>query len=338
MPENFLALPVSRLERVFKPGHKSKISQDKESRLCQVVPMRKGSSTGDLLQRLLKGVEFIESHVDESLPLSRIARHAALSEYHFHRLFRACFGIPVIEYVRGRRLSSAARRLVGEETPVLDLSLDSGFESPEAFARAFRKMYGISPTAYRRRGKHLPWRSVAKLTDEVLQRLKKGTSMEPLTLHKERIWAAGLSAVFTAETRSGIPGLWKTFLSHIEKIPGRIGGHTFGICDAASGAEEGTFEYLAAVQVDPKKVTGPWKLKEIPAGDYLVFTHRGPISKFTQTADYLWGTWLPNSGQLLRKAPDLELYDTRFSGEDPGSEVDLWIPVGFEKGDESSTS
>lgn len=278
--------------------------------------MRRDAATGELLRRLRKGVDFIEVHVRESLPLGRIARHAGLSEYHFHRLFRARFGIPVIEYVRCRRLSSAAQQLVENEARILDLALDSGFGSQEAFSRAFRRMYGISPAAYRRQGRHLPWRSVAKLTDEILQHLKKGTNMEPTTLRKERIWVAGLSGVFTAKTRWRIPDLWKTFAPQMNKIPGRIGGHSFGACDAVPGVKEGSFEYMAAVEVDPKKFSGPWKLKEVPAGDYLVFTHRGPISKFTQTVDYLWGTWLPHSKHELRKAPDLEL-----------SEIDLWIPV-----------
>lgn len=282
----------------------------------------------DLMKRLLRGVTFVEAHLDEPLDLGQVAKQAALSTYHFHRLFRARFGIPVMEYVRSRRLSIVAERLLQKKTRILDLALDAGFESQAAFTRAFSRMYRTSPAAYRRRGKHLPWRSVAQISDGIVNLTTKGKNMEPTkTIKRGKFYLAGIGRVFSAETRPEIPALWDRFIPQMKTAKNRVTNFSYGVCDAAPSGIEGEFEYSTCVEVsDPKQIPSAWKVKEI-SGRYLVFTHRGPISQFTKTVDYLWGTWLPNSKYQLRKAPDLEFYDERFTGEAKTSEVEIWIPI-----------
>ncbi len=289
--------------------------------------MSKATETGDLLRRLERGIDYVERHLSTSIQLGQVAKHAALSQYHFHRLFRARFGVPVIEYVRCRRLTIAADRLVKSEVRILDLALEVGFESQAAFSRAFLKMYGTSPAKFRRQGKLLPWKSVFKLSDDVLNQLKKGSEMESRRMKKGKFWVAGLAKTFSAESRREIPELWDRFVPQMKRFAERKDANSFGICDG-SECDNGEFDYMAGVEVDdPKKIPPGWIAKEIPAGDYLVFTHLGPISQFTKTVDYLWGTWLPNSKHKLRKAPDLEIYTARFIGESPASEVEIWVPV-----------
>ncbi len=88
----------------------------------------------------------IEACLAEPLSLADIAAASGLSAFHFSRLFTALHGESVMAYVRRRRLARAARRLTEDaEVPLVELALDSGFESQQAFTRAFTRQFGVSP-------------------------------------------------------------------------------------------------------------------------------------------------------------------------------------------------
>ncbi|ASA26265.1 AraC family transcriptional regulator [Paenibacillus donghaensis] len=96
-----------------------------------------------------KSIEFIEQHLDEELNLDRIAKEAGFSKFHFHRIFQKYVGKSVAEFIRSRRLSSAAQLLLYSEERILDIALHYGFESQEAFTRAFKALYALPPAQYR---------------------------------------------------------------------------------------------------------------------------------------------------------------------------------------------
>ncbi|WP_235218495.1 helix-turn-helix transcriptional regulator [Paenibacillus sp. FSL R7-269] len=78
-----------------------------------------------------------------------MAKAAGLSKYHFHRIFRKYVNKNVHEYIRARRLSQAANLLLYSETRILEIALQYGFESQEAFTRAFKEIYDLPPAQYR---------------------------------------------------------------------------------------------------------------------------------------------------------------------------------------------
>jgi AraC family transcriptional regulator len=92
----------------------------------------------------------MEQHLHREVALEEIARAASLSPYHFHRVFRAVAGEPVMEYARRLRLEHAAYRLRSTRRPVVRIALEVGYESVDAFGRAFRARFGQSPSAFRR--------------------------------------------------------------------------------------------------------------------------------------------------------------------------------------------
>lgn len=94
-------------------------------------------------------LQFIEQHLTSELSLDGVAEHMAISKYHFHRLFHSFVGSPFASYVRKRRLSNAASELLTTKRRILDIALDYQFESQEAFTRAFKKMFQMTPGQYR---------------------------------------------------------------------------------------------------------------------------------------------------------------------------------------------
>lgn len=121
-------------------------------------------STVQHLKQIQQTLDYIETQLKGPLSLQILARVAAFSPYHFHRVFQALVGEPVMEYVRRRRLSEAGQELLtnpGKRT--LDLALEYQFSSQEAFIRAFRRSFGMTPGEFRRHGRLVPLREPAKL-------------------------------------------------------------------------------------------------------------------------------------------------------------------------------
>ena len=115
------------------------------------VPAARPSTRHELHARVQKGRQAMDEMLTENLPLKNIARLAHLSPFHFHRAFSAVFGETPHAYRTRRRLERAARLLGETDAPVIDVCLDTGFESAASFSTLFRRRYGASPTEFRRK-------------------------------------------------------------------------------------------------------------------------------------------------------------------------------------------
>lgn len=94
--------------------------------------------------------ESIESHDDEALTLRALARRLGYSEFHTTRKFREVSGMQLRDYLQGRRLAFALKEVRDSDTSLLDIALAHGFSSHEAFTRAFKRTFGVTPSAYRK--------------------------------------------------------------------------------------------------------------------------------------------------------------------------------------------
>jgi AraC-like DNA-binding protein len=94
-------------------------------------------------------LNYIEMNLCEELTLDEIADAAGFSKFYFHRIFQSEVGISVYDYIRKRRLASAASLLLATDIPILDIALAFRFESQEAFTRAFKSVYQLPPGRYR---------------------------------------------------------------------------------------------------------------------------------------------------------------------------------------------
>ena len=103
------------------------------------------------LERLNRSLQYIEDHLDGAVDCKKAAQSAYCSSYQYQRLFSALANLPLSEYIRKRRLTLAAFDLQ-RGAKVLDTALKYGYESPEAFCRAFAGMHGVPPSLARKHG------------------------------------------------------------------------------------------------------------------------------------------------------------------------------------------
>lgn len=104
----------------------------------------------DDYERIQNAVHFIEEHLQNDLNITDIAAKSCFSPFHFQRLFQAISGFSVYQYIRNRRLSEAALLLEKTDRSILDIAIDFGYGSQEAFGRAFSQYFGITPAKYRK--------------------------------------------------------------------------------------------------------------------------------------------------------------------------------------------
>src|SRR5436305_12360493 len=102
-------------------------------------------------QAVQRAIEHVATHLDDAIELDTLSRLALLSPFHFHRVFRGMVGETPLELVRRLRLERAAWRLLHSDAPVTAVAFDAGYETHEAFTRAFRASYADSPSGFRRR-------------------------------------------------------------------------------------------------------------------------------------------------------------------------------------------
>lgn len=266
---------------------------------------------------------FIEAHLGADASLADIADASGVSRYQLLRAFGSATGHSVMRYVRGRRLSEAARLLAVGAPDILTVALDAGYGSHEAFTRAFRDQFGLTPQAARERRSldNIPLVEAFRM-DELLI-----VTLSPPRFEAGRtLLVAGLGERYRFETNHGIPLQWQRFVPYIGNIPGQAGTVTYGVCCNSDGA--GNFEYITAVEVSSfDDLPAELRRVRIPAQRYAVFTHRDHISSMRCTVYTIWNKWLPASGYEVADAPDFERYDERFNPQTGTGEVEIWLPL-----------
>src|ERR1700692_1568096 len=153
-----------------------------------------------------KALWYIESHLADALTLDEIAGVGGISRFHMVRAFVAATGLSVMRYVRARRLSEAARALAQGAPDILTVALDADYGSHEAFTRAFRDHFGVTPEAVRSSTclDHL------KLQEPILMDSTATDKLQaPRFLTGKPLLVAGLGERFSHDNGAGIPGLWQ---------------------------------------------------------------------------------------------------------------------------------
>jgi AraC family transcriptional regulator len=270
-----------------------------------------------------KALWYIESHLGAPLSLDEISAVAGVSRFHLVRAFAAATGFSVMRYVRARRLTEAARALARGAPDILNVALDADYGSHEAFTRAFRDHFGMTPEAVRAATclDHL------ELQEPILMDSTALDTLEPPRFETAKAFlVAGVGGRFSLENSAGIPLLWRRYHQEVENIPNQVGQVAYGVC--CNGDDAGNFDYIAGVEVaDFSDLPREFSRVRISEQKYAVFTHRDHISSIRRTVNTIWNHWLPESGLKLADAPSFERYDENFDPVTGDGGLEIWVPV-----------
>ncbi|KGE18528.1 AraC family transcriptional regulator [Paenibacillus wynnii] len=280
------------------------------------------------LIRMKDALEYMESKMEDSLNIEEIAKVACSSTFHFQRMFNMLTGVTVADYIRKRRLTLAAQELTISNAKVIDVALKYGYDSPESFAKAFRKAHGITPTAAR--GQGVPLKAFPRLSFHLS--LKGDQEMDYKVIEKGTFTVIGKSWEVTCrdgENSRRIPQIWQEVNADgtSDKIM-EIGGKEdiLGICIQMEPANENFYYWIAAESGSDNDPQG-FESTVIPAATWAVFTSTGPMPHAIQNVwKRIYEEWFPATGYEHTGGPDFELYPPG----DPGADdyrCEVWIPV-----------
>lgn len=268
------------------------------------------------LELLSRAVAHIGDHLDGDLSTEALAREAAMSPYHFHRMFRAYFGTTVAGYVTWRRLQRACELLGRDGASVLDVALAVGYESAQALAKAMRRELDTTPSAVRC-GTAPQWqrlferRAAAVAADDAQDLALKPHFVELPALAVLTATGRGMDdGDMGRAAQQGFAELWPAL--EAAGLSERVTRCIAIMPDEPQGRDDQQARMWCGAVLDgprlPIALHGSLAWQQLPAGRHAVFTHIGPYSGLHRAWRAIYAQWLPATGYALRDTPPFEHY------------------------------
>ena len=261
----------------------------------------KNITYNDYIQRINKVVAYINNHLDETLDLKTLANEAALSDFHFHRIFKALKGEAIGGYITRLRLEATARLLRYTALTIEEIAFNIGYETPASLSKAFKKQYGISPSEYRtNKDTYIMKKEI--INPDLALKAPKIVTLEP----KNLIYVALTGAYGSLDYGKAYEQLWavikaqKLFTKGIESI-----------CISYDDPKitEGSLQRSDVCLAIHKPATPQEEVscKTLAGGKYAVFFYQGSYENLSQVYDTAV-RWVIDHQYTLREEPFFEKY------------------------------
>jgi len=254
--------------------------------------------------RILTVQRYIQQHLDEDLSLDTLATIAGWSPYHFHRLFRGMVGESTADYVRRLRLEQAAHSLRYRERSVLNIALDAGYGSHEAFTRAFTRMFGVTPTEYQ--SLERPPKSIQEHSMTTPAFTANDVRIEQRPDY--RLACQRVVGRYNHETLGPAFGRIAQWASQHNMW--RADTQSIGVYYDDPEVTPGDKQRADVAITIPADVQPPGdvQVQTLRGGLHAVLTHQGHYNTLGEAYHWLYSVWLPNSGREPADAPPYEVY------------------------------
>ena len=269
-------------------------------------------------QKIQRAIDYIEANLDASISLRDVSNVAFSSLSYFHRVFFYLTGYTLKEYIRRRRLAKAAFELVNSNKKVIDIALDSFYESPESFARAFKKQYKLSPRQFRNENQEHPVFKSLNIFDPNKNYERPEMLIEQSYVVFKETKITGFKTRTSIENSVDICDFSDEIL-----LSGKLSNYfspespIYGIYTDMSDSSNFDYTIAGAANLQTKENT-EFVSHIIPTSQYAKFINTD-LSKIKEAWRYIYGFWIPENDQLRTKGFDFEIYK-----EDS---VEIYIPM-----------
>ncbi|MBM7599743.1 AraC family transcriptional regulator [Virgibacillus halotolerans] len=281
------------------------------------------------LQRMTKSIDYIENNLDKEIQIEHAATVACMSKFHFQRMFTMLTGVTVAAYIRNRRLTMAAQELIHSKSKVIDVALKYGYESPESFAKVFRKTHGMSPSEVRYHRHSL--KAFPKLSFQI--QLKGEEEMDYKIVEKDAFNVIGKdirTTTIDGANHREIAAFWEDsnqngFSNELARNAGSLG--LLGICMEFDKQQE-ELTYFIGAEKNVDDMPADWKEKHIPASTWAVFPVHGSIpDAIVNVWERIFSEWFPSTGYEHAGGPEMEIYLDDADAQGEKMRVEVWIPI-----------
>jgi len=257
-------------------------------------------------KQLKKIIDFIGQHFDEELSLEKLSDISHISKFHFHRLFTAFTGLSLHQYIKWLRLKRAAHQLiVNKDQSIINIAINAGFESHEAFSRAFKKACGISPSQYRRGSSWSHWEQSPYFLPKE-GKIDMKVDIKKINKIRLAVVEHRGDPKFVAASVNKLISWARAQPINLKPKPGEAFG--FGYDDPKT-TPTSDFRMDICIKIpDNLKLDGDIIEKYIPAGRYAIAMHKGSHDTLDETIYPIYREWIPNSGEELGNFPCIFCY------------------------------
>jgi AraC family transcriptional regulator len=281
-------------------------------------------------------VDNVEENLSDDINIPQLASSFDLSPWHFQRLFKALAGDTLGGYIRGRRLTEAARLLTDTQLGIIDIAFSVGFNSHEAFTRSFKAYFGQSPADFRHHRPTVILNEKPLLRMDLVRHLEKEINHTPVITTTPARTIVGLSTPIPSPFATdeiiceSLGPLWRTLLARQAEIEHQLPTAFYAITASPSGNfTEENLDFIAGIPVA--------SAAHVPAGmvshhfpEQLVATFDVSVldnDTVRKTIDYIYGYWLPNSPYTRGSGSDYELFEEFHGFIDPDGGSRYVIPI-----------
>jgi len=279
----------------------------------------------DWLDRMNNAMDYIELHITDTIEYKQLAKISCCSVYHFQRMFSFISGVALSEYIRRRRLTLAAIELQNKNTKIIDIALKYGYESPEAFSRAFKSMHGVAPTSARNMGVTL--KAYPRMTFYLS--IKGGIEMNYRIEQKEAFEVFGVVGTIEADSQEiafiEVPKFCikcdeDGSVDRMNALLGRT--HDSMLHAALYDYTENSFKYMVCEYVtDNMNIPKEYERLAIPASTWAIFP--AVDCDIPNVWQRIYAEWFPTSDFEQAEGPQFEMY----YGKANNATGEVWIPV-----------
>jgi len=248
---------------------------------------------------------YIQEHLDESLEVEELARVAAFSPYHFHRMFSAMVGESLHQYIRRERLERAAGALQKASNSITQVALEAGFQTPSAFAKAFKQHFGQTPSQFRTQ-QWERYQAQRSSFEETYQGEFEDIEIRRQDLPTRQVWFIRKMGTYAQI----IPEAWKTMGEFLQQQPPVEAQHRLGIYhDNPNISEPNRCGYDACIWREGELLPqGEIGVQTLPGGLFAIFSHVGSYRSLGRLYWWIFAHWLQKQSFSLRDAVQFERY------------------------------
>ncbi|SMP64005.1 AraC family transcriptional regulator [Anoxynatronum buryatiense] len=279
---------------------------------------------------ILQSIQIIETNLRSKISVLDISKDLGFSFYYYSRLFKSITGHSPKSYILARKITESARELMATDKRIIDIALDYGFGSAEAYSRAFFKMMHQNPSDMRREGAADRRLLLQPITEITLKKNEHVLDKEPEIVFLEDIKLVGISFYYDLSLKNDLSEQWSMLTENLETIPSLKKPLEFYQMQFwfPNQDTDSLFFYVAVAVSEMDRIPIQMTAKIIPAQIYYKFRHKGLANQVGHTYRYIYEEWLPATDKKLPGHFNFEYYGKENLGPyNENSISEIYIPA-----------